>query len=1164
MANTSLQVIVSPFLGVLFDNLSSLIQKQVGLLWGLDKEMTKLSSTLSTIRDVLEDAEEKQLTNKAIVNWLMKIKDASYDADDILDEWATQVIQLQSRRRHKQVCHSLLSCFNFEQIKFRYVIAKKIDSLTKRFDEIASERSKFHLRGGVEERKTEFCKSRESSSTVTEPQVYGRDDERDHIVRLLLNDVNSREDISVHPILGIGGLGKTTVAQLVYNEEVVKEHFNVRIWVCVSEEFDIKKLTRAIVKSLTGDVCDHEDLDPLQRLLQQNLDAKRFLLVLDDVWSENQEQWNKFKYSLRCGDRGSSIIVTTRLETVASITGTSPPYCLKFLSEDDCWSLFKQRAFGMGNGETPNLVEIGKEITKKCGGVPLAAKALGGLMRFKSHESDWTFVRDSRIWDLPPSNENTILPALRLSYIHLPTSMRHCFAFCSIFPKDYQMRKEEVIHLWMANGLVQSRERMQLEDIGNEIFDALLWRSFFQNVQKDEDGGILSCTMHDLFHDLACSITRNEFSTVEARNAANIPRCTRHLSLISDLTESSKIVEFAHQYSSFLRTVLLINRSGSRLNASFDFSSLMSLRALDLKLTKIKKIPDNIANMKHLRYLNLSWTDITSLPESICRLRNLQTLKLVMCQNLRSLPKNLRNMSSLRHLDIKDCDRLLQMPVGIGELTCLQTLSIFIAGSINGCHIKELQGLNHLRGELKIKGLEFVRSSMESKESNLMTRDKLRSLDLTWSDSYLQKENEVDVIEGLQPHPNIKRLSIEGYEGLIFPRWLDVSCLPYLVKVSLSKCRRCEDLPMLGRSPLLKTLVMHSLDSVKTMDSGSTVNGFTSLEELTLSDMPVFEEWSSLDGNRDGILLPCLKKLFINNCPNLTRFPLSPSLEYLYVGSCTEALLRSFENLPRLSSLIIFNFSELSSFPEHMLPSLTALQSLHILSCEKLRILPNDLTNLSSLSSFFVSGCYELESLPAFATDSLVYLSIKDCSSLTAMPGRLRYQANLQDLIICGCPKLQNSMVDFQYLTVLRNLMIGDFIELTTLPEGIRHASALQHFEISRCCSLLSIPDWIGRLTKLSSLKISSCENLRILPDGLRHLTNLQTLTIRNCDDDLYGRCKKNGADWDKIANIPTIDINFVVRLFSYFNVLVSNFSKSFWNQLLTCQFSPFSKTDHR
>ncbi|KAL5729846.1 hypothetical protein ACHQM5_002741 [Ranunculus cassubicifolius] len=202
--------------------------------------------------------------------------------------------------------------------------------------------------------------------------------------------------------------------------------------------------------------------------------------------------------------------------------------------------------------------------------------------------------------------------------------------------------------------------------------------------------------------------------------------------------------------------------------------------SIGFKLTKIKEILDTIANMKHLRYLNLSWMDITSLPESICRLRNLQTLKLVMCQNLRLLPKDLRNMSSLRHLGIKDCDRLLQMPVGIGQLTCLQTLSIFIAGSINGCHIKELQGLNHLRGELKIKGLEFVRSSMESKESNLMTRDKLRSLDLTCSDSHLQKENEVDVIEGLQPHPNIKRLSIEEYEGLIFPRWLDVSCLPNL------------------------------------------------------------------------------------------------------------------------------------------------------------------------------------------------------------------------------------------------------------------------------------------------------------------------------------------------------------------------------------------------
>ncbi|KAF5200067.1 Disease resistance protein rga2 [Thalictrum thalictroides] len=1122
MADIALQVVVSPFLGVLFDNLNSLIQNEIGILWRVDKEMKKLSSTLSTIRDVLEDAEEKQLTDRAIVNWLRKIKDAYYDADDILDEWATEAKELQLRIAHKQVCDYLLSCFHYEHMKFCRKVAQRIDGLTKRFEEIAAERSNYHSRGGVVERKSDFYKSRETSSIVTEPQVFGRGEETDHIVRLLLDDVNSQENISVYPILGIGGLGKTTVAQLVYNEERVEKHFDVRIWVCVLEEFDIKRLTRAVIISISGDVCDHEDLDPLQRRLQEKLDGKRFLLVLDDVWNEDQEEWNRFKYSLRCGAKGSSIVVTTRLNTVASITGTFQPYCLNFLSEDDCWSLFKQRAFGMGNRETPSLVKIGKEITKKCGGVPLAAKALGGLMRFKREESEWTFVRDSGIWDLPQCNENTILPALRLSYSHLPTYMRYCFAFCSVFPKDCRMGKKEIIHLWMANGLIQSKEKMEMEDIGNEIFDALLWRSFFQNAEKDEDGGILSCTMHDLVHELACSITMNECSTVEVGRSEHIPSCTRHLSLSFDLNEPLANVGFINQSSAFLRTIIFINHSGFKKDVHIDFSTLTSLRAMDLKFAKITTLPVSIGNLKRLRYLNLSWTDISSLPESICELINLQSLKLVRCISLRSLPKYMKNMSSLRHLDIRECDKLNQMPIGIGSLTCLQTLSIFIVDPNNGCHIKELQALKHLRGELKIKGLQHVRSSIESKESSLIRRENLRSLSLAWSDSHSQEENDTDVIEGLQPHSNIKRLFIEGYQGVTFPRWLDVPSLPNLVKISLSKCKRCEHIPPLSRSPLLKSLVLRSMESLKRMDSGAwgMVNAFTSLEELELDDMPELEDWFSLNdhvGNR--MLLPCLKKLTLNNCPKLTRLPLSSSLEYLYVGNCSEIVLRTVANLARLSSLTIFNFSELISFPEQMLPNLTALRSLRIWSCEKLMILPDELTSLSSLTSFYVSGCRELKCLPVVGRNSLTELSIKDCSSLTTLLEGLRYQGALQDLVFYGCPKLDISKVEFNHLIALRSLTVSDFPHLRILPEGIQHASVLQHLEILRCPSLTSIPDWISSLSKLCSMKISSCKSLTILPDGLQQLNSLQTLTIRNCHPDLHRRCEEWREDWSHIPN---------------------------------------------
>ncbi|KAL7166665.1 hypothetical protein ACSBR2_037350 [Camellia fascicularis] len=199
--------------------------------------------------------------------------------------------------------------------------------------------------------------------------------------------------------------------------------------------------------------------------------------------------------------------------------GTIPLHRLSFLSDEDCWLLFKQRAFGRGNEDLPNLVAIGKEIVKKCGGVPLAAKSLGGLMCFKSEEKEWLYVLESEIWNLL-QDKNFILPVLRLSYFNLPLESRRCFAYCAIFVKGSSIEKEDLIHLWMANGYISCKGGWELEDIGDQIWNELCWISFFKDVEKDE-GQIW-------MHDLAQSVMKDECQMMEFNSSINMSNKTVH------------------------------------------------------------------------------------------------------------------------------------------------------------------------------------------------------------------------------------------------------------------------------------------------------------------------------------------------------------------------------------------------------------------------------------------------------------------------------------------------------------------------------------------------------------------------------------------------------------------------------------------------------------
>ncbi|GLT60931.1 hypothetical protein SLA2020_336710 [Shorea laevis] len=341
----------------------------------------------------------------------------------------------------------------------------------------------------------------------------------------------------------MGGIGKTTLAQLVYKDKRVKEHFDLQAWVCVSDEFDVFRVTKTVLEAVTSSSCDMKDLNLLQVTLYEKLMGKKFLLVLDDVWNENYVHWEMLSNPFKSGVLGSMIIVTTRNDGVASIMRTVPTHRLKTLLEEDCWSLFAKHAFHDYNSDAhPELEIIGRQIVKKCEGLPLAAKAIGSLLRSKLGVDEWEKILKSELWDLP-IDETNILPALMLSYKYLPSHLKRCFAYCSIFPKDYVLEKDEVVLLWMAEGFLTETTNKRMEEVGEDYFLALASRSLLEQ----SSGNNLGFVMHDLVNDLSKFVSGKFTFRLEVDHSPEIVNKTRHVSYHRDKFDNYKKFEALYE-----------------------------------------------------------------------------------------------------------------------------------------------------------------------------------------------------------------------------------------------------------------------------------------------------------------------------------------------------------------------------------------------------------------------------------------------------------------------------------------------------------------------------------------------------------------------------------------------------------------------------------------
>ncbi|MED6215891.1 hypothetical protein PIB30_002579 [Stylosanthes scabra] len=1065
---------LSGFINVLFDRFltTDAVNLVLGKKLGPDL-VERLKISLLAAEALLDDAEYKQLGNKSVREWLNSLKDAVYIADDLLDDVLTKAATQKEVR-------------SFWSISFLNRDREIVDK----------------MEGVV--RKIEFL--------VKQKDFLG-------LQKITKDDSNFESQLSVIPIVGMGGVGKTTLAKWVYS---AVEGFDLKAWVCISETFDIVEVTRTIIEEITRSTCIIRSLNSLQNELQEILSEKKFFIVLDDVWCDDANNWKQFKTPFQCGGKGSMILLTSRIKEVASVVQTCPSYFLNELSEDCCWLLFADNACFPESKGNPALEEIGRKIVQKCKGLPLAIETLGRLLRGKDDVKEWNVVLMSDMWEFSMKNSR-IIPALLISYFQLPAYLKRCFVYCSLYPKDHRFYKDELVLLWMAEDLLRPPKRGEsLEEVGSKCFEELVSRLFFK-----QDRYFVK--MHDLLHDMAIFLAGDFYCRLEEHSKSKgVTNLTRHMSfkrLRNVISENFDSISEAKSLRTFL-PVSWFSQCSFDCSASFHvLMELKYLRVLSFVMfTKLDALPDSIGALIHLRYLNLSGTHINRLPETLCNLHNLQTLILCACTRLTMLPSGMHNLVNLRCLDLRETC-LEEMPGGISKLKQLRILDYFIVGRHEDNGIQELGGLSNLHGSLDIKKLENIVDVNKANCARMMDKKHLDNLWLEWSsgnDMVPNTQTEREILDSLQPHNGLKELIIKGYKGTLFPNWIGHCSYQNMTHVSLESSNNCCMLPSLGQLPSLKSLRIQGFDQLKSVGmefyknegdrQSSHIAPFPLLETLEFDNMPSWEVWHVSDSEtflqlRNLQIRNCgmlkgdmLKQVFLRIVSSLADVSKVCKLQIwevmsrqmllngdrLSIRGCKFVVEFAFNAMISINHLSCIREIEISGcsfaapFPGNCLPK--SLQKLVIMFCSKLEFPPQQQQQNSDLVELHIEySCVSLASLSLDAFPKLKTLGISNCKNLKSVSMSEPPHTALQRLAIHECPR---------------------FVSISG--EGLA-APNLTHLDVSFCSNLEALPRDMNTLfPSLLSLDIHGCPKIPRLPEDVL-LPNLKQLTVGGCKSQLTG-----------------------------------------------------------
>ncbi|CAN6227793.1 unnamed protein product [Urochloa humidicola] len=1073
-------------------------------LEGMRSVKERLERTLPQVQLIFDaiDMERIRDQSEALDAWLWQLRGAVEEAEDVLDEVEYYRLEKKVKSRGNKLGSSLYNCKRLfiQQFSTTFNVGtfKRMADAMKKLDEVAVGVERFillvdHLDSSSLKHtcRQDVVNPRETSSFMFEETIIGRNTERDQIVKCLIEQGGDNQNqeilnVTLFALVGIGGMGKTTLAQAVYNDQKVKQFFDCAMWICVSNDFDVPALTRKIIQEITGQSTDVTCLNTLQKILSGNLSSKRFLLVFDDVWNdERRSEWEKLVAPLKSGQKGSKVLLTTRMQSVVDIAervlgGIAKCMRLEGLQENDLLEVFNKHAyFGVDPNNYVNLQDISKHIIKKLSGSPLAAKVMGGLLNNSLDSLYWSRMLREKISSIEHGNEG-VMKVLRLSYHHLSPQLQACFRYCSMFREDYEFRKEELVDLWMASGLIQPSvdEKHRPEDVGEYYLGVLTKKSFFElrsnvSMHQYDGSGIIGefsdeCyVLHDLLHELARTVSTKECVRISSDVCGVIPETVRHATIV--IQNSTVISDF----STFkkLRTLLIsfdrtINQRDQWTVLKNMLTAATKLRVFHVKCALLK-LPDAFGSLLHLRYLCHSPIDLWIkskiwhiwFPFSIYKLHHLQLLQLS-----RSLLVSWRlgNFVCLRHLH--SYGFVIGLPPYVGRLTSLQDVHVSCVPHRHGLFPREIQNLKDLR-HLEISGLENVNVE-EAVLTKLGEKKNLNLLSLSWQSGQSEADKDERVINDLQPHANLSKLKISGYNGSRSPFWMENPILTNVTYISFSSCHQWQHLPPLGRLPSLKYLYLREMSTVKKINSSfygcHNHFGFPSLKLLHIEGFPVLHEWVETE---DRNLFPQLEVLFIKDCRALRNLPILPytvaNFELIDVGLTTLPATFWASEIIRLqkSSLIKLKISHCPNLTTLELKyCFEVLEVLSVRDCKNLLHLPMD----------------QLHRLPFLKT-----FTVKNCPKLIALQEEIISPLSIKSLCIDSCgaygASFPNSLCSFTSLTTLS---LRD-CAMRALPsaELFRNLTTVQHLEILDCTELIVL-DGIEELRYLRELNIIGCHKL--------------------------------------------------------------------------------------